>query len=174
MEEKRLFKIAEARFVELSDKAGLLQSRLEDLYFRAIRIANALKNKQKNRDALFGEDLTLLRRAVRAYSQDCLNLPGLMDWLEREAHYAPDLAESAGALLKVVSALQKTTLAFCEQARLLHQYIHDADAKMEAWYAVQDMEIVAQKIQTYPLLISGRIMAKLTAPDADSPKTPGA
>lgn len=169
MEEKRLFKIAEERFVEFSDKAGLLQSRMEDLHFRAIRISNALKNKQKSRDALFGEDLALMRRAVRTFSQECSSLPGLMDWLEREAHYDPELAGSARALLSIVSTLQKSMTAFCEQSRMLHQYVHDSDMKMEAWYMVQDIETLAQKMQVYPFIISGRIMGKLTTPDFPAP-----
>ncbi|MBI5881856.1 MAG: hypothetical protein HZB91_01940 [Elusimicrobia bacterium] len=176
MEQDRLLKLAEERFMEFSDKVQAMQARAEDLNFRGQRWANSIKNRTTYRDAMFPDDLQLLRRHVRSFGQDASALPGLVEWLERESCYSKDprTFEKARSLLKVATQFEKDLAGLCDQLRHLHHCTPETDLKVEVWYMVQDIEVLHDKCKGYPFLISSRIMLRISSPDKDAPPENGA
>lgn len=164
MEQKRLCKLLEEKFTEFSDKISGLQGRLEDLLFRAQRLANALKRNQGAQDILFKDDLELLRRATRTFVNDATILPEMVEWLDREAHFDPDDVAPIRTLLAQASQVQKDMAGLCEQCRMLHQFIPEAELRIQAWYMVQDLEGIGHKFQMFPNTISTRILNKVSTP----------
>ena len=169
MELGQLFKITEERFQEFVDRVGLLQTRMEDLLFRAQRVSNAIRNNQKMRDGLFADDLQTARRAIRSFLQDASAIPGLLDWLDRETSYSPLLLIRARSLLSLATRFQKETSNLTETARMLHNSIIKPEDKIDAWYVTQELETGAQKFQGFPFLISSRIVSKLSTPAGGAP-----
>ncbi len=138
-----------------------MAGRVEDLLFRAHRAANAARNRTSYRDSLFGDDLQLLRRTMRTFIQDSTALPGLIDWLDRECTKAPELLDTARGLQRVVSAFEKELQGLSEQMRLLHHHIIANEQKIEAWYMVQDLEILFDKVKLFSFGIVTRVYPRL-------------
>ncbi|MBI4678250.1 MAG: hypothetical protein HY748_11775 [Elusimicrobia bacterium] len=167
MEQERLLNLGEERFTEFTDKVQGMTARAEDLLFRAQRWANAVKNKTAYKDNLFADDLQILRRHVRSFIQDSTSLAGLMEWIDRECHFDPDTRalDKARSLLKMVSQFEKDLANLNEQLRHLHHLVPETDLKVEAWYMVQDVEVLYDKAKGYPFLISSRVMLKISTPE---------
>ncbi|MBI5622652.1 MAG: hypothetical protein HY924_02610 [Elusimicrobia bacterium] len=167
MEQDRLLKLTEERFMEFSDKVQSMVSHAEDLLFRAQRWSNAIKNHTGHKDTLFADDTQLLRRHVRSFIQDASALPGLIEWLDRECHYDADsrALDKARSLLKVTSQFEKDLAGLNEQLRHLHHFTPETDLKVEVWYMVQDVEVLHDKCKGYPFFVSSRVMSRISTPE---------
>ncbi len=163
MEQTSAFKQAEGNLSMLKDRISKHQARLEDLVFRAQRIATAIKNGAKVTDAMFESDLQSFRREVRSFSNEISSLPAVIGSLERAATYDAAALNSAQALMRLCDQIAKALRSLHEHALIAHQHIREADYKVVAWYVVQELEQMAQKAQSLPAT-ANKIIMKVGTP----------
>jgi hypothetical protein len=147
------------------DKISTLAGKLEDLLFRAQRIAAAKKNNLKSTDTMFGYDLQNLRRDIRSFSNDMGGLPTVIGSIERTAVYDEGALRYAQSVMRLAERVAKLVKALADQALLAHTHIRESDSKIEAWYLVQEAEQLAQRGQTLPS-IANKIVIKVSTPPA--------
>lgn len=174
MEQDKLVVQAQERFQELVDKTSSMTARAEDLLFRAQRWANAVRNKTSYRDSMFHDDLQLLRRGARTFVQECSVLPPLMDWLDRDLRYDPDPRglERVRSLLKLATQFERDLAGLNDTNRHLHHFVPLPELKVEAWYMVQEIEVLYDKVKGYPFFVSSRLMQRISTPEKGGPGPP--
>lgn len=141
---------AEGKLSLIADRIGMLQAKLEDLVFRAQRIAGAKKSGMPAQDTMFGYDLQHFRRDVRSFSQEVISLPAMIGAVERVAAFEEGAEKPAQALMRLCNRVHKSMQLLNDHARLAHTHIREADHKIEAWYLCQEIEEMAQKTQGLP------------------------
>ena len=146
------------------DRLTTLKAKLEDLLFRAQRIAAAQKNNMPNSDTMFGYDLQHFRRDVRAYSQELTMLPALLGSLERGAVYDEGAVKWAQSVMRLATRLSQSLRALHDMALLAHQHIRAADLKVEAWYVAQEVEELVNRGQSLPTTANKVVIAVSTPP----------
>lgn len=169
MEQLNALKQAEGRLSIVADKTMAHGAKLEDLLFRAQRIASALKNKQKVSDSMFGYDLQGFRRVLRNFAQDIESLPAILTSIEMTAHYEEASFRCAESVSRVAQRIHKGLLALHDHALMAHQHIREADYKIEAWYLCQELEDMAHKAQALPGHGNKIVIAITTPPKAPIP-----
>lgn len=154
------------------DKVNALKAKLEDLLFRAQRIANAQKNGLPNNDTMYGYDLQKFRREVRTFSTEMSGLPVLLGSIASSA--APDdkAAKFASSVMRLCTRLAQSLRSLHDLSLLAHQHIRAADLKIEAWYLAQEVEEMVMRGQGLPTVANKIVMA--TAPAAAPPGPPPA
>lgn len=144
------------------DRATALKSKIEDLLFRAQRIAAAAKNNMPSTDTMFGYDLQHFRRDVRAFSQELTSLPTVMGSIERTAEYDEQAVKFATGVMRMSTRLSQIMKSLHDAALLAHQHIRANDQKIEAWYMAQEVEELAQKAQGLPATANKIVIAVST------------
>ncbi|MBI4061204.1 MAG: hypothetical protein HY403_07220 [Elusimicrobia bacterium] len=167
----------EGRLALMADRVAAVKGKLEDLLFRAHRIANAAKNNMKDNDTMYGYDLQNFRRDLRPFGMDVAALPGLLASLERQAAYDPSAAKLAAGVMRGASRVANALKTLHDASLLAHQHIRAADHKILAWYIAQEIEEMAQKGTSLPSAANKIVIACTTAPagspdeDARPPRT---
>lgn len=160
------------------DRAHGMQSKIEDLMFRAQRIAAAAKNNMPNTDTMFGYDLQHVRRSVRAFAQEVTAIPPLMGSIERTASYDEKAVKFASSLMRLCTRLSQIMKTLHDSTLIAHQHIRANDHKIEAWYLAQEVEELVQKAQGLPATANKIVIAVSTppkgAPTAPPPAPPAA
>ena len=144
------------------DKVNAMKGKLEDLLFRAQRIANAQKNGMANNDTMFGYDLQKFRRDVRTFSSEISGLPVLLGAIATNAVPDDRAAKFAAAVMRLASRLSQSLRGLHDMSILAHQHIRAADLKIEAWYLSQEIEELVMRGQGLPTVANKIVMA--TAP----------
>jgi len=157
----------EGQFSLVGDRVIALKGKLEDLLFRAQRIANAQKTNMPNPDTMFGYDLQHFRRDIRTFSTEITSLPVVLGSLERSATYDERALKFAQSVLRLSMRISQSLRALHDTAILAHQHIRSADHKVEAWYVAQDIEELVMKGQGLPTSANKIVIACSTPP----PKT---
>lgn len=163
MEQLSGLKQMESALSLLSDRVAMLQGKLEDLVFRAQRIANALKNNLKVQDSMFGYDLQNFRREIQRFSNEVGGLPNTLAGMERAASFQDEAVKNAQSVMRLSERLSKALKTLHDQALIAHQHIRQSDHKIEAWYLVQEVEEMAQKSQALPTL-ANKVVIKVSTP----------
>lgn len=163
MEQLSALKQAESTLSLTGDKITNLSSKLEDLLFRAQRIAAAKKNNLKSTDTMFGYDLQNLRRDIRSFSTEMAGLPNMIGTIERMAAFDEGAVRYAQSVMRLCERVSKLVKALEDQARVAHQHIRESDHKIEAWYLVQEVEQLAQRAQTLPT-IANKVVIRVSTP----------
>ncbi len=161
MEQLRAIKQAESRLSLIGDHASVLSGKLEDLLFRAQRIAQSLKDdaKVKSTDSMFGYDLQNFRRDVRAFGNDAGGLSSALGSITHAAQYDESSLIHAQAVMRLSDRLYKSLCALLDQAVLAHQHIRQAEYKVDAWYMVQEVESLTQQAQVLPGIANKLLVA---------------
>jgi hypothetical protein len=154
----------------VGDKAGAMKAKVEDLLFRAQRIASAQKNKMTNNDSMFGYDLQNFRRSIRTFSMEMSTLPTLLGSLERTAAYEPAAQKFATSVMRQTMRLSQAMRSLHDTAVLAHQHIRAADHKIEAWYMAQEIEELVMRVQGLPTSANKIVIAVSTPPAGGAPK----
>lgn len=165
METLSALKQVEGRLMTVTDKITTLSAKLEDLTFRAQRIASCKKNGTKSTDTMFTYDLQVFRRDLRTFSHDVGSLPGAVGSIEREAAYNETAVKFASSVWRVCDRLSKALGSLHTQACLAHSHIRESDARIEAWYIVQEIEQMAEKGKVLPTA-ANKILIRVSTPDA--------
>lgn len=168
MEQRSALKQAESTLVLAADRISGMGGKLEDLFFRAQRIASALKNNLKSNDSMFGYDLQNFRKEVRSFSHEVAALPNLVGGIERTAVYDEESVKAAQSLQRICERINKNLKNLADQAMMAHSHIREADHKVEAWYLAQELEQMAQKGQTLPT-VCNKLVLKISDPK-EAPK----
>lgn len=154
----------EGQFGLVGDKVVALKAKLEDLLWRAQRIANAQKNGMPNPDTMFGYDLQHFRRDARAFSTEITGLPVLLGSIERTASYDERAVKHAQAVMRLSVRIAQTLRGLHDTAILAHQHIRSADLKVEAWYVAQEIEELVMKGQGLPTAANKIVIVTSTPP----------
>lgn len=156
------------------DKVNAMKAKVEDLLFRAQRIANAQKNGMANNDSMFGYDLQKFRREVRAFSNEVSGLPVLLGSIATNA--APDerAAKFASSVMRLTTRLSQALRGLHDMTLLAHQHIRAADLKIEAWYLAQEIEELVMRGQGLPTVANKIVMATAPAAPPADPAAPPA
>lgn len=157
-----------------ADRVNGVKAKLEDLLFRAQRIANAAKNNLQSNDMMYGYDLQNFRRDLRTFGMDIAALPNLLASMERQAQYDPAAAKFATSVMRGSSRVAGSLKALLDMALLAHQHIRAADHKILAWAIAQEIEEMVQKGLSMPSTANKILIACTTAPAGTSSKAPPA
>lgn len=158
MEQRSALKQAESGLTLAADRISSMGGKLEDLFFRAQRIASALKNNLTVNDTMFGYDLQTFRREVRTFSHEVAALPNLVGGIERSAVYDEESVKAAQALQRICARITKSLKALADQAMMAHSHIREADHRVEAWYLAQELEQMASKGQSLPTICNKLVL----------------
>ncbi len=153
------------------DKLNTMKAKLEDLLFRAQRIAAAAKNHMTSSDTMYGYDLQRYRREVRAFSTEISGIPVVLGAIERTAVRDARAAKFAQNVMRLSMRLSQTLRALHDMSLLAHQHIRAADMKIEAWYLAQEVEEMVMRGQGMPTVAS-KIVAATAVDDAAPAETP--
>ena len=159
MEQLAALKQAEGRLAVLGDRVSVLSGRLEDLLFRAQRIAHALKDNAKVADTMFGYDLQTFRSDVRAFSHEAGDLPVKLERIERAAQYDEPSLVYALAVMRLSDRMHKGLVALLDKVVLAHQHMREAEHKVEAWFLVKEVESLVQQAQGLPGIANRLLVA---------------
>jgi nucleotide-binding universal stress UspA family protein len=164
METTSGLKQMEGQLSMLADRVTMIKAKLEDLLFRAQRIANAQKNNMTHNDTMFGYDLQHFRRDIRTFGMEISALPSVLGAIERTATYDEKAAKFAQSVMRLASRAAQSLKALHDTACLAHQHIRNAEHKIEAWYIAQEIEEMAQKGQALPSSANKIVIATSTPP----------
>ena len=163
MEMGRALRQVEGSLGILCDRISVQSARLDELLFRAQRIAMNVKNGHKNPDMMFGSDLQHFRQEVRRFGFDVAAVPNQVGAIERSAVYDESSVKAAQSLMRVCERLNRDVKALHGKALLAHQHMREAEYKIEAWYLVQDIEEMVQRAQSLPN-IANRVVLRISSP----------
>ena len=163
MEMGRALRQVEGSLGILCDRISVQSARLDELLFRAQRIAMNVKNGHKNPDMMFGSDLQHFRQEVRRFGFDVAAVPNQVGAIERSAVYDESSVKDAQSLMRVCERLNRDVKALHGKALLAHQHMREAEYKIEAWYLVQDIEGMVQRAQSLPN-IANRVVLRISSP----------
>lgn len=168
MELLSALKQAESTLTLISDRVGVLKAKLEDLVFRAQKIAQLKKAGGNSTDSMFGYDLQAFRRDVRTFSHEVSALPTTLGGIERTAVYDENAAKLASSLMRLADRLRKALEGLYDQALMAHSHIRESDHKVEAWYIVQEVEQMAEKGKLLPTIANKVLIVVSTPPGKGS------
>ena len=182
MEIENLFKQTEGRLGIVGDKVSQLSAKLEDLSMRARKIGNQLKEKGKTTDSMFGNDLQIYRRDVRAFAMEAVTLSAQLGNIEREMtnQLVPGVDKQAQALMRLAGRVAKAIQALHSTALMAHQLMKEPEHRIQGFYIVQEVEEMVQKTQGLPniaqkiVLRAAEADSKAAPPSASAPPTPPA
>ena len=151
------------------DHTSAMKAKLEDLLFRAQRIAAAQKSNMGSTDTMFGYDLQHYRRSVRTFAGEISGLPVVFGSLERSAVYDDKAAKFATAVARLAMRLSSLLRGLHDTSMLAHQHIRTADHKIEAFYLANEIEELVMRGQGLPTTANKIVILTQTPPRADAP-----
>ncbi|HXT02108.1 MAG TPA: hypothetical protein VN915_15645 [Elusimicrobiota bacterium] len=146
------------------DHTNAMKAKLEDLLFRAQRIAAAQKNNMGVTDTMFGYDLQHYRRSVRTFSQEVSALPTVFGSLERSAEFDEKAAKFATSVARLAMRLSGAMRSLHDTSLLAHQHIRTADHKVEAFYLANEIEELVMRAQGLPTTANKIVIITQTPP----------
>lgn len=146
----------------MADRVTVVSAKLEDLLYRAQRIAASAKNGAVNTDTMYGYDLQNFRQSLRSFAMDLSTLPPMLGSLERQAAYNLDAVKFAQSVMRNTTRMAQALKALHEMALLAHTHIRAADHKMAAWYISQEIEEMALQMQGLPMSANRVLIASST------------
>lgn len=146
------------------DHTSAMKAKLEDLLFRAQRIAAAQKANMGVTDTMFGYDLQGYRRSVRTFSGEIAGLPVVFGSLERSAVYDEKAAKFATAVQRLAMRLSSLLRGLHDTSILAHQHIRTADHKIEAFYLANEIEELVMRGQGLPTTANKIVILTQTLP----------
>ena len=156
-----------------ADRVSVVKAKLEDLLFRAQKIAAAARNNMGNNDTMYGWDLQNFRRDLRTFGMDLTTLPGLLAGLERTAAYDPNAVKFATGVMRSAARVANSMKTLHEISMLAHQHIKLNDHKILAWYVAQEIEEMSQKCLGLPAVANKIvILCSTPTPEAVPPAEP--
>ena len=164
METSAGLKQMEATLSTVCDHTSALKAKLEDLLFRAQRIASNQKASMPVTDNMFGYDLQGYRRGIRAFSNEISSLPVVMGSIERTAVYDEHAAKFAAAVMRLAMRLSNSLRGLHDTSILAHQHIRTADHKIEAWYLASEIEDLVSRGQSLPTIANKIVILTQTPP----------
>lgn len=158
----------------VSDHVSVLAGKLEDLLFRAQRIAGVLKNDAKApvSDQMFGYDLQNFRHGLREFGNELGGLPSALDNIERRGVFEAGSVQRAQAIMRLCERLRRSLEALRDQALLAHSHIRQAEHRVEAWSLTQEAETLVQSVQPLPGLANKILIKAGAAADRPKPEEP--
>ena len=172
MEITSSLKQMEATLSMICDHTSTIKAKLEDLLFRAQRIASNQKAGLGVTDTMFGYDLQNYRRGLRAFSGEVSGLPVMFGMMERGATYDEKAAKFATAVMRLTMRLSSLLRSLHDTAILAHQHIRTADHKIEAWYMANEIEELVMRGQSLPTVANKIVILTQTPPRADPAAAP--
>lgn len=151
------------------DHTSAAKAKLEDLLFRAQRIAAAQKNGMGSSDSMFGYDLQGYRRGIRTFAGEISGLPVVFGSLERSAVYDEKAAKFATAVARLAMRLSSLLRGLHDTSLLAHQHIRSADHKIEAFYLANEIEELVMRGQGLPTVANKIVIITQTPPKGDAP-----
>jgi hypothetical protein len=166
----------EATLSMVCDHTNAMKAKLEDLLFRAQRIAAAQKNNMGVTDTMFGYDLQHYRRSVRAFAQEVTSLPTVFGSLERAAEYDEKAAKFATSVARLSMRLSGAMRSLHDTSLLAQQHIRQSDHKIEAFYLANEIEELVMRAQGLPTTANKIVIITQTKPkgEAAAPAQPPA
>lgn len=161
MEIERSLRQVEGSLGLICDRISVLNARLDDLLFRAQRIAMNVKNGHKNPDMMYGSDLQHFRQEIRRFGFEIASLPNQVGAIERGAVLSEEAVKPAQSLMRVCERLSRDMRSIHDKALLAHQHMREAEYKIEAWYLVQDIQEMVQRAQALPN-VANRIVLRVS------------
>ncbi|MFI5362734.1 MAG: hypothetical protein ACHQ49_12245 [Elusimicrobiota bacterium] len=146
------------------DHVSTMKAKLEDLLFRAQRIASTQKAGMTVSDNMFFYDLQNFRRSVRAFSGEISTLPGGLGSIERTAAYDERAGKFATNVMRQCMRLSSLLRGLHDTSILAHQHIRTADHKIEAWYLAQEIEELVMHGQGLPTVSNKIVILTQTPP----------
>jgi hypothetical protein len=163
MEQGKALRQLEGNLSLVGDHISVLSGKLEDLLFRAQRIAHELKNEGKNKvkvaDTMFGYDLQNFRRDARSFGNEAAGLSSAFGGLEHGASCDESSVMHAQSVMRLAERVRKGVGVLLDKAVLAHQYMREAEHKVEAWYMIQELEALAQATQVLPGMANKVLLA---------------
>ena len=148
----------------ICDHTNAMKAKLEDLLFRAQRIAAAQKANMGVTDTMFGYDLQHYRRSVRSFAGEISGLPVVFGSLERSATYDEKAAKFATAVARLSMRLSSALRGLHDTSILAHQHIRTADHKIEAFYLANEIEELVMRGQGLPTTANKIVILTQTRP----------
>jgi hypothetical protein len=164
----------EATLSMVCDHTSATKAKLEDLLFRAQRIATAQKNGMGVTDTMFGYDLQNFRRSIRVFGGEVSSLPVVFGSMERAAVYDEKAAKFATAVARLAMRLSSLLRGLHDTSLLAHQHIRTADHKIEAFYLANEIEELVMRGQGLPTVANKIVIATQTPPRGGVPPAPAA
>jgi hypothetical protein len=163
MEIVRSLRQVEGSLGIICDRVAVQSARLDDLLFRAQRIAMNVKNGHKNPDMMYGSDLQHFRQEIRRFGFEIAALPNQVGAIERIASFSEESLKPAQSLMRVCERLSREVKSLHDKAILAHQHMREAEYKIEAWYLIQDIQEMIQRAQSLPNA-ANRIVLRVSSP----------
>jgi hypothetical protein len=151
------------------DHTSAVKAKLEDLLFRAQRIAAQTKNGMASSDTMFGYDLQGYRKSLRTFAGEISVLPVALGSIERTATYDQGAAKFATSVMRLCMRLANLLRSLHDTALLAHQHIRTADHKMEAWYLAKEIEEIVMSGMSLPTVANKIVIATQTPPKTSAP-----
>ena len=164
METTAGLKQMEATLSMVCDRTSALKAKLEDLLFRAQRIAANQKAGMAVTDNMFGYDLQGYRRGIRAFSNEITSLPVVLGSIERTAEYDERASKFATSVMRLAMRLTSSLRGLHDTSILAHQHIRTADHKIEAWYLASEIEELVSRGQSLPTCANKIVILTQTPP----------
>lgn len=164
MEIVRSLRQVEGALSLICDRISVQNARLEELLFRAQRIAGTIKNGHKNSDMMYGYDLQHFRQEIRRFGHEVTALPNQVGAIERIASFSEESVKPAQSLMRVCERLSRDLKSLQDKALLAHQHMREAEYKIEAWYLIQDIQEMVQRAQSLPN-VANRIILRVSSPE---------
>jgi hypothetical protein len=173
METTAALKQVEGTLSIVCDHTTAMKAKLEDLLFRAQRIAAGAKNGMPSNDTMFLYDLQGYRRGLRPFAGEISGLPVLLGSIERTATYDETAAKFATSVMRLAMRLSNLLRSLHDTSLLAHQHIRTADHKMEAWYLAKEIEEVVMGGMGLPTVANKIVIATQTPPKTSAPPAAG-
>jgi hypothetical protein len=156
------------------DHTSATKAKLDDLLFRAQRIAANQKAGMGVTDTMFGYDLQGFRRSIRVFSGEISGLPVVFGSLERSAVYDEKASKFATAVARLAMRLSSLLRGLHDTSLLAHQHIRTADHKIEAFYLANEIEELVMRGQGLPTVANKIVIITQTPPQGGVPAAPPA
>ena len=140
----------EAMIRMAAEKSAAFSGKLEDFTFRAQRITSAKRSGNIGGDPTFIHDLQVYRRELHTFSQDLELMPDAVSKFHPTDGYNSEAEGIASSIWHWSDRLSKSLEVLQETARLAHSHIRTSDAKVEAWYIVQEATQLSEKSRNVP------------------------
>ncbi|MDD5628732.1 MAG: hypothetical protein PHU21_06685 [Elusimicrobia bacterium] len=158
-----------------SERGRALSGKLEDLVFRAQRIARAIKNGTQVPDSMFGRDLKEFRLDIRSYGTELSGLPNVLTGVAQSARLDPGAKAPAQAISQLSQQIHENLLALEDQGQLASQHIRGAEYKSEMGYLYAEIHGLLVRAQDLPSIADQIVLqAKAAAPAPVAAPAPAA
>ncbi|MDD5628917.1 MAG: hypothetical protein PHU21_07625 [Elusimicrobia bacterium] len=141
---------AEIKLSDVSGRVVVLSCMLEDLLFRAQRMARAATGDPaaEAARAAFAGDLRALRRDVHSFGRDYAGLAAALSGIEPPAGPDEPSAARVRTVRRLTARLHRSLATLLDQAVLAHRHMREAEHKAQAWGLVEELGNVSQQAET--------------------------